>query len=106
MPSKIRGTTDQDLDAVMKVLSKYESKHSSADIEAYRQGPVSIRVRVVDPDFDKISRTDRHEAVWQVLDELSEDVLSQISTLLLLTPDERKKSFADVEFDDPVPSSP
>jgi len=38
------------------------------------------------------------------LGELSEEVLSQISTVLLLAPEEVKKSFANFEFDDPIMS--
>jgi hypothetical protein len=41
---------------------------------------------------------------WQYLGELPEEVQSDISTVLLLTPDETKKSFANFEFDDPIAS--
>src|SRR5436190_24205581 len=105
MPLKVRGETDDDLDAVMKVLAKYEAQHPRAEIEGFRQGSFSIRIRIVDPDFANLSRTDRHDAIWKLLDELPEEVLSNLSTILLLTPEETKKSFANVEFDDPIPST-
>jgi hypothetical protein len=41
---------------------------------------------------------------WKYLGQLPEDVQSDISTLLLLAPEETKTSFANIEFDDPVPS--
>jgi stress-induced morphogen len=104
MPLALRGRTDEYLDAVMTVLAKYESQHPRAEIVGYRQNSVSIRIRIVDPDFANISRTDRHDTVWRVLDELPEEIQSHLSTILLLTPDEKKKSFASLEFDDPVPS--
>ena len=88
----------------MKVMAKYESQHPRAEFEGYRQNSVSIRIRIVDPDFAGVSRTDRHNAVWRVLDELPEEIQSHLSTILLLTPDEKKKSFANSEFDDPIPS--
>jgi len=105
MSLKIRGESDSDLDAVMKVLAKYESQHPRAEIELFRQSSFSIRIRVVDPDFANFSRTDRHDAIWKLLEELPEEVLSNLSTILLLTPEEKKKSFANVEFDDPIPSA-
>jgi stress-induced morphogen len=104
MTLKIRGATDANLDAVMKVLAKYQAQHPRAEIEAYRQNTVSIRVRIIDPDFAQVSRADRHDVVWKLLDELPEEIQSDLSTILLLTPDEKQKSLANLEFDDPIPS--
>lgn len=104
MSMKLRGTTDKYLEAVMEVLAKYEAQHPHAEIEGYRQNSVSLRIRIVDPDFAGVSRTDRHNTVWRILDELPEEIQSHLSTILLLTPDEKKASFASFEFDDPVPS--
>jgi stress-induced morphogen len=104
MSLKVLGRTDDYLDAVMKVLANYEAQHPRAQIEGRRQNSVSIRIRIVDPDFANVSRTDRHDAVWRVLDELPEEILSQLTSILLFTPEEKKMSFASVEFDDPIPS--
>jgi stress-induced morphogen len=105
MTLKVRGTSDKNIDALMKALANYEAKHPQAQIEAFRQGSYSIRIRVVDPDFKKIGKADRHDLIWDILDQLPEEVLSEISTILLLTPEEQKKSFANMEFDDPVPTT-
>ena len=104
MPLKIRGRSDKNLKSIIQELGKYESEHPHANIEAYRQNSVSIRVRIIDPDFAGIEKADRHNTVWQILEKLPENVQSQISVLLLLTPAERKKSFASAEFDDPIRS--
>jgi stress-induced morphogen len=104
MTVTIRGTTDESLEAVSAALAKYAALHSQAEIEGYRQNSVSIHLRIVDPDFRNISRSDRHHIVWEFLNELSEDVSTQLSSLLLLTPEEKQTSFASVEFDDPIPS--
>ena len=89
---------------MLKVLAKYESQHPRAEIVAYRQNSVFIRIRIIDPDFGNVSRTDRHNEVWRVLDELPEEIQSDLSTVLLLTPDEKRTSFASCDFDDPIPS--
>jgi len=105
MSVQVRGQTDESLDAVIESLTRYEAAHTSARIDIFRQSFASIRVRIVDPDFARVSRTERHDRIWAFLEELSEEILSQISTVLLLTPEEHKKSFASVEFDEPVMSS-
>jgi stress-induced morphogen len=105
MVRKIRGTSSEQLDAVMKSLEAYEARHPRAEIEGYSEDPLSIKLRIVAPDFQGLSRTDRHNAIWRELETLPEETLSYLSVLLLLTPEERKTSFASLEFDDPVPST-
>jgi hypothetical protein len=101
----IRGDHDETLDAFADVLREYETLHRRARIEAYRLDPASIRVRIIDPDFEGFDRAKRHEDVWRYLDGLPDDVLSHLSLLLLLTPREKKTSFASAEFDAPVASA-
>lgn len=63
-----------------------------------------MRIRIIDPAFAGLSRAEREEEVWAALDNLPDDAIAEISLLLLLTPDEAKKSFASYEFDHPIPS--
>lgn len=95
---------DSHLKKIAKALERYAAKHPSAEVEAYRQNSVSVRVRVVDPAFHGMSRTQREEDFWSVFDELSDELTSELSVVLLLTPDEARKSIASIEFDDPTPS--
>lgn len=102
--AEIRGKADVDLEAIAGALAEYEITRPEASVLLYRQNSATIRVRIVDPQFTGVSKADRHDAVWEFLTRLPDDVLSQVSTLLLLTPDERPLSFADFEFDNPVRS--
>ncbi|MFO0969861.1 MAG: hypothetical protein U0793_30255 [Gemmataceae bacterium] len=95
---------DAVLRQVVDALREYAENHSKAEIEAYRHNSVSIRVRILNPEFAGESRVQREEEVWAVLNKLPEETLAEVSLLLLLTPDEAKKSFASSEFDDPIPS--
>jgi stress-induced morphogen len=105
MPINIpRGNSDKTLERIKKVLQSYAADYPHAQIDLYRQNPVSVRIRIINPEFAHLSRVARHERVWNYLDSLSEDTQSDISMLLLLTPDEAKKSFANIEFEDPVSS--
>ncbi len=99
-----RGNSDGIIDQIIAVLDSYEADHTRAEINLYRQNSVSVRVRIVDPDFAGQGKPQRSQQVWRYLDRLPEDVQSDISTVLLLTPDETKASFANLEFDDPIPS--
>jgi stress-induced morphogen len=99
-----RGHSDVTIKKIIAALENYEHDHADARITLYRQNPVSVRVRIIDPSFAGKGKPERNQLAWNYLNELSEDVQSDISMLLLLTPDETKKSFANFEFDDPVPS--
>ena len=105
MMVQLRGESDPAVAQVLQALSAYDAQHPSARIVVYRQNSVSIRVRVVDPDFAGVSRAERHEIVWRHLETLPEDIQSQMSLLLPLTSEEMKTSFGNVEFDNPIPSS-
>lgn len=101
-----RKRTDRASAQILDVLRQhYLPKHPAAKVDAYRYNSASIRVRVIDRGFAKTDMTERDEEVWDILNEhLSEDVLSQISLLLLLTPEETKSSLMNQEFEHPAPS--
>lgn len=99
-----RGKSDETLDAIMAALGEYEADHPAAQIDLYRQNSVSVRVRIIDPDLAGQGKPQRSQLAWRYLSQLPEDVQSDISTLLLLTPGETQKSFANFEFEDPIPS--
>lgn len=95
---------DKILKQFIKVLEDYESKHPNAEIEAYRHNSVSVRVRIINPDFKGKDRGEREDEIWPLVEKLPEQTVSELSLLLLFTPQEAKKSFANAEFDDPIPS--
>jgi stress-induced morphogen len=100
----LRGKSDKTINAIKAVLEKYQRDHADAQISLYRQNSVSVRIRIIDPSFDSKNKLERNQLVWNYLGELSDDVQSDISMLLLLTPNETKRSFANFEFEDPIPS--
>lgn len=95
---------DAQVQQVLDALGQYKCDHPNAQIEVRRQNSVSIRIRIVDPDFDGLDRVDREPSVWNVLETLPEEVFANITMLLLLTPDETEGSLANREFEDPIPS--
>ena len=99
-----RGKSDAVIEKISAVLRQYEADHPQARIALYRQNSVSVRVRIIDPGFGGQGKPKRSQQAWEYLGRLAEEVQGDISTVILLTPDETKMSFANFEFDDPVPS--
>jgi hypothetical protein len=104
--SRVNSTklVDEDVQAVLDVLQAYKADHPKAKIEAYRRNNVSIRIRIVDPSFARMDLVERDNQVWQYIERLSEDVQSQITMLVLVTPAETKTSLANLEYEHPSPS--
>jgi stress-induced morphogen len=97
---------DDDVRRIVELLARdYQPSHPSAKIDVYRQNSVSIRIRIIDPDFHGKNRVERDRPISKLLEQLPESIESQITFLLLLTPKETKTSFANFEFEDPVPST-
>ena len=99
------GGVDGSKEQVRQALNPYQDQHPGAQIHFKRQNSVSIRIRIIDPDFAGISRADRHEIVWHFLEGLPEDVQSQVTLLIPLTPDETSTSIANLEFENPTLSN-
>src|SRR5438128_2146119 len=78
---------DKVLREIVKALESYAAAHPKAEIEAYRQNSVSVRIRIISTEFQGMSRTQREDGVWPFLDNLPEETAAEISLLLLLTPE-------------------
>ena len=90
---------DAILQAIVPVLNQYEAEHEGSECQMYRYNPGSIRIRVIDPRFQGMSKGDRHELVMAYFDAVSDDILAEISVLLCLAPGER--SWMNLEFETP-----
>ena len=95
---------DVQVQQILDALAEYERVHPLTQIEGRRQNPVSIRLRIIDPDFQGIDRIAREPEIWKLLRKLPEEAFVNITMLLLLTPEEAEHSLASQEFDHPIPS--
>jgi hypothetical protein len=91
---------------ILEALQReYQPAHPKARIDVYRYNSASIRIRVIDPEFRGKSLTTRDDGLWEVFNKhLPEDTLAEIGLLLLLTPEETKRSMMNQEFENPTPS--
>jgi stress-induced morphogen len=90
--------------AIRGILESHKRSHPEAQISSYRQNSGSIRIRIIDPDFRGLDKALRHDQIWELLERLPEDIQSQITVLLLLAPEETETSFANMDFENPIPS--
>lgn len=105
MATIIRGATDAVVQAIKEALDVYEAEHPGAEATLYRQNSASIRLRVIDRRFEAMTKSRRHADVWEFLaHRVPEDVVSDVSLVLTVAPAELGTSFANFEFDHPVPS--
>ncbi len=104
MTITIRGDDDDTITSVRDSLLDYERQHSHAQIDIYRHNSISIRIRVVDPCFAGLRKSDRHARIWEHLEKLPAEIQGDISMVVLLSPEEVRKSIANLEFEDPSPS--
>ena len=80
--------------------------------DSYRYNSASIRVRVIDPLFEGMSREQRDSLVEKWLDQLPVETQQDIVTLFTFapselsgTPEHYRESLINFEFDDPSPST-
>jgi stress-induced morphogen len=81
-------------------------------VDAYRYNSASIRLRIVDPQFEGLSREERDTIVEpHIAQLLPEDTQADITTLFTFAPSEiqdasknLKEFLLNTEFEDPSPS--
>jgi hypothetical protein len=102
-----RGKGDRQVRQVQDILDReYHPKHSRSRIDVYRYNECSIRIRILDPGFAKIDRLRRVDVVWDILEKLPDELVSQIDMVLPLTVKESKESASNFEFEYPSPPPP
>ena len=83
-------------------------RESFPQADAYRYNSASIRVRVIDSRFERMSNERRDALVEPILETLPESIQADIMNLLTMAPNEAegslKKQLANAEFEDPSPS--
>src|SRR4051812_1465752 len=95
-----RYESDDLLEQVRSALDLYQRDHPDARIDLYRKDAFSVRARIIDSGFLKMSRTERHNMVWKYLDSLPDEAVADISMLVLITPSEARASGSNIEFED------
>lgn len=99
------GDCDPTLESICRLLSRYSEQHPGSRCEAYRRNPWSIRILVEDPGVETLDSWVRTDRVWDLIDDLSEEVLMEVSLLIVVTPKERAADINAVEFDHPLPAA-
>ncbi len=85
-----------------KAIEKFLRKEFPT-AECYRYSPGVIRIRIVDPRFAGLSRSERRELVLPHIRELPEETQLDVTMLVLVTEEEKPRSPVNLEFEDPSP---
>jgi len=87
-------------------------RKSFAKADSYRYNSASVRVRVIDPKFEGLSREKRDAMVEPYLDQLPPETQRDIVTLFTFAPSDLEQSpktfreyVLNTEFEDPSPST-
>ena len=92
---------------VLDVLGQYERNHPEALIEARRGNYDFIYIRIIDPDFEGIARKkSRKNRIWPLLYQLPDEIVSNIGSLVLVTPEEAPHNGSSINFDHPLTPLP
>lgn len=86
-----------------KLVSDYVSQHRRARVDVKRYNSACVRLRVIDPDFKAQGELERDDTIWNILRTLPEEISTEVSLMVLLTPKEAKTSFLNVEFEEFTP---
>jgi stress-induced morphogen len=97
----LHGTLDDALASIQSRLEQYQQAHPEAEITLYRRGGFSVRIRVIDPTFEGMTRPDRHREIWTVLRGLPEQISNQLGILIPVAPSEVSTSGTLREFGPP-----
>jgi stress-induced morphogen len=94
----------KELKAIQKALKPYFDQHPRARLDMYRRDKFILRMRIIDPDFDGMTQEQRDDLIWDMLyKNLHEDLLQELSMVLLLSPREVKESMVNIDFEKPQP---
>lgn len=93
-----------------RMVENHLRKHF-AQADSYRYNSASLRVRIIDPKFEGLSREKRDAMVEPYLDQLPTETQRDIVTLFTFAPSELEQKpttfreyMLNTEFDDPSPS--
>jgi hypothetical protein len=105
---QLHGPSDPGLELFVPALRTYLDAHPRARVELYRDQEYSaIRIQIVDPRFQKMPWSERHDDVTTYLESVAEadpKVYADLYSLVLLAPKEVGKTGSSLKFQDLMPA--
>lgn len=90
--------------AIRKALAPFLAKHPKAQLDMYRRNQYALRMRVIDPGFEGMDLVDRDTLIREYLDSLPDEIMDDLTMIVLITPKESATSVANFDYDNPQPS--
>lgn len=87
-------------------VEEFFRSHGFSNAECYQRTGYNflLRLRIIDPSFRGMSRLQREAVIEPLIEELPDDLQSDITLVVLLSPGEEADSLANLEFEKPSPS--
>ena len=101
-PQLASTNADPVLDAIAHAIKPYLEQHPTARFDQYRLSGLTVRLRIIDQDFQGMELGDRHDLIDRYLDVLDDECADQLSFLALVAPDEITTSHINQEFEKPT----
>ena len=98
----IHGPVDPVVDGIAGAIRTYADAHPGAEAGVHRYSNSIVQAWVVDPDFCGKSATERRRSIRPLLDALDDEISAELTTLLLLTPEEKAEYADHTDFENPV----
>ena len=100
MNTIIHGSSDDVVDAIAGALDRYRQEHPRSKAEVVRLSPVTVWIRVVDPDLAKVDDYGRVHYVWKHILELPDPIPGHIGRTVPVLPEEVETHVTSMLFDD------
>ena len=102
MHTKIHGESDDVVDAIAGALDLYVGEHPEARTEVVRLSPVTVWIRVIDPDLAAVDDFGRVHYVWKHILKLPDPIPGHIGRTVPVLPEEAESHITSILFDDAV----
>jgi len=105
---RIYGSSDVKMNNIAGVLyafgyDYFRRNNSSFEVELYRIDEWTIRMRIVSAVFETMNLYERHRKVWDVLADVTEDAVIDLTSTVLVTPAEKLERGSSLKFDKDKP---
>lgn len=101
---KRKSATQAQEKAIRKALAPFLAKHPKAQLDMYRRNQYALRLRIIDSAFEGMDLVERDTVIREYLDSLPDDVMDDLTMIVLVTPKETATSIANFDYDNPQPS--
>ena len=93
-------SSDEVVDALAAALGRMDGDRPRARVQIRRVSPVTVWIRVIDPDLAAVDEWDRVGVVWDYLRQLPDPISGHVGMTVPVTPEEVAADPNSLDFED------